>query len=93
MHDVPTAGSFERLVGEAFRLDDGTSLTLVAVQRAQGPALQERAYTLVLRGAVQPVVPEGVHTLTDGRGKPYALYMMPIHTAATTHQEYQIVFN
>lgn len=93
MEDVPTAESFERLVGDIFRLDDGTPLTLAAVERPRGPAVERRAYTLILRGAPQPIVAEGVQRLTHDSGASYTLYMMPIHTVGTTHQDYQIVFN
>ncbi len=92
MDDMPTAENFAPFVGEAFRLDDGTLLTLVAVNRPPGAA-GAHAFTLILRGAAQPVIAEGMHRLTQASGAAYTLYMMPIYTTERGQQDYQIVFN
>ena len=91
MEEMPTAETFEALVEQVLRLEDDTPLTLVAVERPTDPARGARVFTLILRGARQPVVAEGLHRLTHQDGESYDLYIMPIHTLGSVHQDYQIV--
>ena len=50
-------------------------------------------FSLLLRGAPTPIVPEGMHRLTFADGASFELYLIPIHTPARGQQDYQIVFN
>jgi hypothetical protein len=96
MTDAISADTFTPHIGAAVSLLDGPKLTLVAVDqrgsRAPGPA-ERAAFSLILRGAPAPIVPEGMHRLVLEGGASFDLYLIPIHTASRDHQDYQIVFN
>jgi hypothetical protein len=96
MTDLPTAASFTPHIGEAVSLSDGNTLTLVAVDQrnaAPGEATLRAPFSLLLRGAPAPVVPEGMHRLVFAGGGSFELYLIPVHTPSRDHQDYQIVFN
>ncbi len=66
----------------------------VQLQQPQGGNSDARtAFTLLLRGEGQPVVPEGMVVLNLADGARFELYMIPIHTPLREFQDYQIVFN
>jgi hypothetical protein len=92
MTDAMSAETFTPHIGAAVSLLDGPTLTLVAVDRrnSQGP---RAAFSLILRGAPAPIVPEGMHRLILDGGGSFDLYLIPIHTPSRDHQDYQIVFN
>lgn len=94
MTDAPGAETFMAHVGKAVSLPSGQRLTLVAVDRRDAPGAAPRAaFSLHLRGAPAPIVPEGMHRLTFEDGASFDLYLIPIHTLSRDHQDYQIVFN
>jgi hypothetical protein len=96
MTDAISAESFTPHIGAAVSLLNGPKLTLVAVDErsSRAPGLVERAaFSLILRGAPAPIVPEGMHRLVLEGGASFDLYLIPIHTASRDHQDYQIVFN
>jgi hypothetical protein len=94
--DPISAETFTPHVGAAVSLLDGPTLKLVAVDqpssRAPRPA-QPAAFSLILRGAPAPIVPEGMHRVVLEGGASFDLYLIPIHTSSRDHQDYQIVFN
>ena len=92
MTDAASAETFARYIGKAISLEDGTTLTLVAVDRPKSPT-PGGAFTLLLRGAPAPIAPEGMHRITLEGGASFDLYLIPIHTPSRDHQDYQIVFN
>jgi hypothetical protein len=92
MSDEATADAFGPHVGTAASLPDGRPLTLVKVER--GPAGAPRpAFSLLLSGDPERIVPEGLHRLAFDGGATFDLYLIPIHTASRDRQDYQIVFN
>jgi hypothetical protein len=90
-----SADIFTPHVGKAVLLPDGQRLTLAAVDRrgSHAPGSPRAAFTLILRGAPAPIVPEGIHRLTLEDGASFDLYLIPIHTPSRDRQDYQIVFN
>jgi hypothetical protein len=87
-----SAETFSPYIGKAISLGDGSTLTLVAVDRHKSP-VPGGAFTLLLSGAPAPIVPEGIHRLVLEGGASFELYLIPIHTLSRDHQDYQIVFN
>jgi hypothetical protein len=91
--DAPSPATFTPYIGGTASLPDGHTLSLVAVdQRTQGGALRA-PFSLLMRGAATPVVPEGLHRLQFADGASFELYLIPVHTPSREHQDYQIVFN
>ena len=89
-----TAELFTPHIGNAASLPDGRELTLTAIdQRGSQASGAPRAFTLLLRGAPESIVPEGLHRLTFDGGEGFDLYLIPIHTRSRDHQDYQIIFN
>jgi len=94
MSDTITAELFARHIGKAVSLSDGRKLTLTAVdQQGSQASGVPRAFTLLLRGAPDNIVSEGLHRLTFDGGENLDLYLIPIHTRSRDHQDYQIIFN
>lgn len=94
MTDTPTAESFTPHIGQTVALPGGHTLTLVSVdRRSPSEASTQAPFSLLLRGAPTPIVPEGMHRLTFADGASFELYLIPIHTPARGQQDYQIVFN
>ena len=96
MSDAINAETFTRYVGRPASLAHGQALTLVAVDLHRSPrphAAPGESFSLILRGAVAPIVSEGLHQLAFEDGARFELYLIPIHTAARDHQDYQVVFN
>jgi hypothetical protein len=96
MSDALTADMFVSHIGRSMSLPDGRTLMLIAVDRSPGTghgSAPRAPFSLLLRGQPAPVVPEGLYrvTLEDGAG--FELYLIPVHTPARDHQDYQIVFN
>ena len=92
MTDAASAETFAPYIGRAISLGDGSTLTLVAVDRHKSP-MPGVGFTLLLRGAPTPIAPEGIHRITLEGGASFDLYLIPIHTPSRDHQDYQIVFN
>lgn len=92
MTDAASAETFAPYIGRAISLGDGSTLTLVAVDRHKSP-MPGVGFTLLLRGAPAPIAPEGMHRITVEGGASFDLYLIPIHTPSRDHQDYQIVFN
>lgn len=95
--DQLTARDFAPLVGKVAQpIGNGIKLTLVALDQhapAGWEGMARQPFSLILRGPRQPVLPEGPYELMiDGNSTP-ALYVIPIFTAASRHQDYQIIFN
>ncbi len=95
MTDAVSAEIFMAHIGKAVSLPDGQRLTLTAVDQraAHPPGAPRAAFSLILRGAPAPIVPEGMHRLMLDGGASFDLYLIPIHTPSREHQDYQIVFN
>jgi Domain of unknown function (DUF6916) len=94
MSDAPSAEIFTPHVGKAVSLPDGQKLTLVAVdERDAHSPTAPRSFSLLLRGAPAPIVPEGMHRLSFDGGASFDLYLIPVHTPSRDRQDYQIVFN
>ena len=94
-----TAADFHPHVAKVFRDRGGRhALTLHEVSE---PALREsphqtasnRPFTLIFRGPVGDVLPEGLRAFEVEGGGEFELYVMPIHTVARDRQDYQAVFN
>jgi hypothetical protein len=92
MTDAASAETFAPYIGRAISLGDGSTLTLVAVDRHKSP-MPGVGFTLLLSGAPAPIAPEGMHRITLEGGASLDLYLIPIHTPSRDHQDYQIVFN
>jgi hypothetical protein len=92
MTDGASAETFAPYIGKAISLDDGPTLTLMAVDRHKSPT-QDGGFSLLLRGAPASIAPEGIHRITFEGGVSFDLYLIPIHTPSRDHQDYQIVFN
>ena len=89
-----TAERFTPHIGKAVSLPDGRTLTLTAIDRRESQGTgASNAFTLLLRGDPDRIVPEGLHRLTFDGGESFDLYLIPIHTPSRDHQDYQIVFN
>jgi hypothetical protein len=70
------------------------SLIAVDLHRSPRPnAAPGTSFSLLLRGAAAPIVPEGLHRLAFEDGESFELYLIPIHTPSRDHQDYQVVFN
>lgn len=94
MTNSPSAEIFAPHIGKAASVRDGQKLALVAVEERNAPGSASRAaFSLLLRGAPAPIVPEGMHRLTFEDGASFELYLIPVHTPSPDHQDYQIVFN
>jgi hypothetical protein len=96
MTDAISFATFAPYIGAAVSLLDGPKLTLVAVEQPKAHATvpaPHAAFSLILRGAPAPMVPEGMHRLILEGGPSFDLYLIPIHTPSRDHQDYQIVFN
>ena len=96
MTDVPTAEIFTPHIGTTVSLPGGHTLTLLSVDQRNAQARDAATptpFSLLLRGAPSPIVPEGIHRLVLEGGASFELYLIPIHTPSRDHQDYQIVFN
>ncbi len=95
MAEVVSADIFRPHIGRGVLLPGGQKLTLVSVDQraARAPDPPRAPFSLILRGAPAPVVPEGLHRLTLEDGASFELYLIPIHTPSRDRQDYQIVFN
>jgi hypothetical protein len=95
--DQLCADDFTPFVGKTFR-PAGTDLDLVLTmidqrQFAGWEAVARKPFSLILRGAPHPILPEGFYQMLLEDGPELTLYAMPILTPADDHQDYQIVFN
>lgn len=96
MADFSEAEDFDPYLGQAFHLEDvNQALSLEEVERAPPiVALQRNPFTLIFRGPKPgQVVAEGLHPFRTEDGAAGVLYLMPIHTPAADHQDYQCIFN
>lgn len=96
MSDGSTADVFTPHVGKAFRpRGQPHVLTLVSIDTRRGAGWEDapRApFSLLLRGERDYVLPEGLYTFDIDGGADAEFYIMPIHTPARSHQNYQVVF-
>jgi hypothetical protein len=72
------------------------ALRLAAIDVSDLPHSPERThkpFTLIFHGPRQEVMPEGFYAVEVEDGTRFDLYVMPIHTMAQDHQEYQAAFN
>ncbi len=96
MTDAISVATFAPYIGAEVSLLDGPKLTLVAVEQRKAHATvpaPRPAFSLILRGARTPIVPEGMHRLVFEGGASFDLYLIPIHTTSRDYQDYQNVFN
>ena len=98
MAEMLTAEAFAPHVGKPLHpRGQHRVLTLVSVRVDDRPGATladgRKPFVLLLRGAPEDVLPEGLyHTLIDG-GPGFDLYIIPIHTVSHEHQDYQVVVN
>ena len=92
-----TAEDFESYVGQAFvPQGQDRALTLVSVTRYPGfghDSAVRDPFALILRGPPGNTLPEGMYGAVAEDGRVFPLYIIPIHTAARTWQDYQAMFN
>jgi len=83
-------------VGKEFRFAGwhGTlRLARIEAGGIQGMAPMERTpFLLIFQGAKGSVLPEGMYAATTVDGVDFHFHIMPIHTAASDRQDYQVVF-
>ncbi|MGE0419020.1 MAG: hypothetical protein AB7O80_19630 [Acetobacteraceae bacterium] len=94
--DTPRHEDFVPYVDAVFRFDgwsDPLRLAAVDVATRLNPGIDRHPFTLVFRGARNPVLPEGMRRVIAPDGRAFDIYVMPIHTPAPGHQDYQAVFN
>jgi hypothetical protein len=74
-----SAETFAPHVGEEMSLANGHRLALIAVNgyNSHPPDAPGAAFSLLLRGAPAPLVPEGMHHLTLENGGSFDLYLIP----------------
>jgi hypothetical protein len=94
MTEPLTADDFTPHLGKAFRVAGNPQvLTLVTVDRRERLGGPRKPFTLILRGPRDDILPEGMYSI-DADGVPgFELYIIPIHSPARDHQDYQIIFN
>jgi len=90
-----TAGDFEPLVSERFRLASEAAtpfeVELIDVSEAGAPGSSRSQFSLVFRGGPAPPLPQGIHRLAhDGLGR-LDLFLVPIGPDADG-QRYEAVF-
>jgi hypothetical protein len=97
MRATLTADDFRPHLGKIFRvIDRDDTLTFVTLDETPqhgSPDTLRQAFALILRGRHHPVLPEGAYRFEVDGDAPFDLYIMPVHTSARDHQDYQIVFN
>ena len=97
MSRVLTAEDFIAHVGKTVTpKGQHRALTLVSVDTEPRPGRNgptREPFTLILRGARDDVLPEGLYDVAVQNGPEFALYIIPIHTVARDRQNYQVVFN
>ena len=97
MSQILTARDFASLVGRTVTpKGQHRALTLVSVDTS-GPRSADGAtrqpFTLILCGPPDDVLPEGMYDVAVESKPDFALYIIPVHTAARDRQNYQVVFN
>jgi hypothetical protein len=92
-----TAGDFVRYLGRAVCANaSGLDMVLDRINQRIFPGWEgvtRKPFSLILRGPRQPVLPEGLYAIEIADGPALTLYVIPILTAVSDHQEYQVVFN
>ena len=92
-----TAETFMPFIGKSFQAgSEAPTLTLVKVDTTAHAGWEDaphQPFSLLLRGVRDLILPEGLYEFTVDDSHRFDLYIMPVHTAARTHQDYQIVFN
>ena len=92
-----THEDFQPHVGRAFRFGGQPQvLQLARVDIANQPPLQGLTYkalSLIFIGSRDDVLPEGFYAAEAEGGARFELYILPIHTPAPDHQDYQVIFN
>ncbi len=92
-----TADDFTPYTGQKFYpAQTELALILVMIDRCEFPGwggAARQPFSLLLRGPRHPVVAEGLYQIAIEDGPDLSLYLIPIFTAASDHQDYQIVFN
>ncbi len=91
-----TADAFTPHVGENFRpRGKHHVLTLVSIDTRRPPGWEQwprQPFSLLFRGPRGDVLPEGEYGFDVGDDAYFAFHIIPIHTPAPTHQDYQAVF-
>lgn len=97
MTEILTHEQFAPHVNKDFRFKNHPQpLRLVKLQlyeRAPLPEIERRPFLLIFQGPREGVMPEGFYTAAVEGGPSFDFYVMPIHTVARDHQDYQAVFN
>ncbi len=92
-----TAQDFAPHVGKSLQpAGQDRVLTLVKVDINENLGWADgsrKAFSLFLRGPRGDVLPEGLYDIAVPDGPRAELYVIPIHTTARSHQDYQVVFN
>ena len=95
MTEVLTPDHFRPHIDKLFRVQGGRhELTLTEVDAPEQKAGGFRqAFNVIFKGPPNDVLHEGLYTLSVDGGPSFELYLMPIHTPARGHQDYQAPFN
>ena len=84
---MPGAQDFQPFIGATLAVAGGPDLLLAQVD------VRRAGFILLLQGPAEPVLAEGIHTLTVPGGSSWELYMMPVQTMGRDRQDYQVVCN
>ena len=69
---------------------------MISIDRQMFPGMEtlpRAPVTLLFRGAVNDVLPEGLYQVAVEDGPEFSFYINPIHTFERDRQDYQVVFN
>ena len=95
--DRLAAADFTPYLGKSLRIEGcGVELVLAAVDETAYRGWERAArppFALILRGPPEPVLPEGLYRMAIEDSPVLPLYVIPVVTAARSHQDYQVVFN
>lgn len=89
---MPSPSDFMPHIGRSFRFG-AADLVLDGVAVHSRPGAPHEAFSMIFSGPPGAVLAEGSYDVRlDGRVIA-TLHVMPIHTAASGRQDYQVVFN
>ncbi|HVJ51988.1 MAG TPA: hypothetical protein VM689_05970 [Aliidongia sp.] len=97
MRETLIADDFRPHLGRNFRPagwpDALVFVSLDAMSQSNWTGPSRQPFFLILRGPRERILPEGEYRFEVEGAEPLDLHIMPIHTLAEGHQDYQIAFN